>query len=121
MLMIVRSFHGYQSASLIVYSSFDHTAVDPVDSVRELLLHFRFAHLPKLVSQKTNDTCLVTECKPGRSLVTCLRLAGGQDGPDLGCHEWAHGGCQGSDRGSRRRGGQGEGEAHVLCHYRGRS
>jgi hypothetical protein len=53
--------------SLIVYSSFDLTALDPVDSVR------------------------------------------GQDGPDVGCQEWAHGGCQGSDRERCRYEGHGEG------------
>jgi hypothetical protein len=35
MPIIVRSFHNKQAASLIVYSSFDVTDVDPVDSVRE--------------------------------------------------------------------------------------
>jgi hypothetical protein len=35
MRMIVHSFHKYQSASLIVFPSFDPTAMDPVDSVRK--------------------------------------------------------------------------------------
>jgi hypothetical protein len=117
MLMIERSFHNDEIASLIVFPSFDLTVMDPVDSVRELLLHFLLAHSPKLVSQKVIYICLVTECKPGCSLVTCLRLAGGQDGPDLGCHEWAHGGCQGFDRERCQHGGQGEGEAQILCQY----
>jgi hypothetical protein len=35
MLMIVPCSHDDPIASLILYSSFDKTAVDPVDSVRE--------------------------------------------------------------------------------------
>jgi hypothetical protein len=35
MIMIVRFFHNDQTASLIVYFTFDLTAVDPVDSVGE--------------------------------------------------------------------------------------
>jgi hypothetical protein len=35
MFMIENSFQNDQTISLIVYSSFDLTAVDPVDSVRE--------------------------------------------------------------------------------------
>jgi signal recognition particle receptor subunit beta len=39
MLMIVRCFHIDQTDILIVCSLFDLMSVDPVNSVRELLLH----------------------------------------------------------------------------------
>jgi hypothetical protein len=90
--MIVLVLHNNPAALLIVYSSFDVTAVDPVDSVREYLLHICFAHIPRLVSQKAKDTCLVTKCKTAASwrmlkmVYVCHCLAGGQDGPDVGCH-----------------------------------
>jgi hypothetical protein len=35
MLMIERCFHNDQTDSLLLYSSFDLTAMDPVNSVRE--------------------------------------------------------------------------------------
>jgi hypothetical protein len=46
--------------------------------------------------------------------VTYVHLAGRQDGPNVGRHQWKNGGCQGSDQEWCRREGPGEGEEQIL-------